>query len=175
MGKTKDKEFFKRNFFRLERYNALAQKYSGDEPEEDEATVKLSVPAANVKNRKIPSKFLAEYQPDDKRFVSLTATAGGDGTVDALDSALRKLLVPVYPFLGDVRLIRYSVQNILHTSGTGTEVEVFVLATNKAGLLYFSEVRSKSVIEGSFFALSNIYNRYFLEDYKTKGRARGKR
>lgn len=172
-----DNEYFKKNFFCLERYHASAQKFSADEPEQDEATVKLRVPAANLGKKKVDPKYVAEYQPEDKRYVSLSATATGDGTVDALDSALRKILVPVYPFLGDVRLVRYSVQNVTHKTGTSSEVEVFVLATNKAGKLYYSAVYSKSVIEASFFALANIYNRFFSDEFggepsKRKGRAR---
>lgn len=160
-----DKQFYQKNFFRLERYRVSADKVAPDEPEFNEAVVKISVPAENAEGR-VEKKFLAEMQPPGGRFVALTATSAGQGTVDALDRALRRLLVPIYPFLKHVRLMRYGVQN--STSSTSSEVEVFILASNKHGKLYFSEVTSVSVIEASFFALANIYNRYFKDDYEQK-------
>jgi hypothetical protein len=131
------------------------------------------VPAASAEGR-LQKKYLAEYQPKGGKSVALTATAGGDGTVDALDNALRKLLEPIYPFLKHVRLARYSVQNTQSREGTAAEVEVFILAANKEGKLYFSQVSSVSVIEASFFALSNIYNRFFKDYYLQMSAPAGK-
>ncbi len=159
-----DKKFFQRHFFRLERYRVSADRRLNDEVEENEATIKILVPASAAKG-KIPDSFIAEYQPDDKNYVALSATSSGAGTVDALDRALRKLLEPIYDFIKDVRLVRYGVTNVSSKRSTSSEVEVFILATNKDGKLYFSEVASVSVIEASFFALSNIYNRYFRDEY----------
>ncbi|HOX28081.1 MAG TPA: alpha-isopropylmalate synthase regulatory domain-containing protein [bacterium] len=164
-----DKGFYQNNFFRLERYRVSADKHSESEREENEAIVKIVVPAANAKGR-IGKSFIAENQQENKKFISLTATANGRGTVDALDSALRKILEPIYPFIKDVRLIRYGVTNTTAKKGTAAEVEVFILASNAEGKLYFSEVSSYSVIEASFFALSNIYNRYFRDEYENKRR-----
>lgn len=157
-----DKKFYQNNFFKLERYRVSADKVSADEPELNEASLKITVPAINAEG-KAQKKYLAEYQPRSSKYVSLTATAGGGGTVDALDQALRKLLEPIYPFLRHVQLVRYSVQSTQST--TSSVVEVFILSKNKQGKLYFSEVSSVSVIEASFFALSNIYNRYFKDYY----------
>ena len=159
-----DKKFLMNNFFKLERYRVSADKLSEDEEEENEATVKIQVPAKNIP-KGFDRQYFAEYQPKNKKFRALAATSSGNGTVDALDRALRKLLVPIYPFLKDVRLIRYSVQNTSYKAGTSSEVEVFVLASNGEGKLYYSEMYSKSVIEASFLALANIYNRYFRDDY----------
>ncbi|MEW5944783.1 MAG: alpha-isopropylmalate synthase regulatory domain-containing protein [bacterium] len=162
-----DKKFYMNNFFKLERYRVSADKFSEDAPEVNEATVKISVPARNIP-RGFDARCFAVYQPGDRKFRALSATSGGNGTVDALDRALRKLLVPIYPFLKDVRLIRYGVQNTSFKAGTSSEVEVFILATNGEGKLYYSEVYSKSVIEASFLALANIYNRYFRDDYNVR-------
>jgi hypothetical protein len=158
-----DKIFFQRHFFELVRYRVTADRQSGDEREDDEATIKILVPAAAAKG-KTHKKFIAEYQPPEKGRVALTATSGGNGTVDALDCALRLLLEPIYPFMKDVRLVRYGVTNTAG-GGAAAEVEVFILASNKEGNLYYSQVSSVSVIEASFYALSNIYNRYFRDDY----------
>lgn len=158
-----DKKHYQNNFFKLERYRVSAEKSAGDQPEANEAVVKITVPAKNARG-KIADKFLAEYQPKNRdKFLSLTATAGGAGAVDALDRSLRKLLVPIYPFLRTVRLVRYEVKSTQHRKGTSSQVEVFILASNEDGKLFFSEVTSESVIEASFSALANIYNRYFSD------------
>lgn len=160
-----DKQFYLSNFFKLERYRVFAEKFAEGDPEINEAAVKILVPAKNIP-AKFPDKFFAWEQPQNKRYRALTATSGGQGTVDALDNALRLLLEPLYPFLKDIRLIRYVVTNTMERSvGTGAEVEVFILSTNADGRLYYSETRSRSVIEASFLSLANIYNRYFRDDF----------
>lgn len=159
-----DKNFYMNNFFKLERYRVYAEKFSEGDPETNEAAVKILVPAKNI-SKSFEQKYLAWEQPENKKFRALTATSGGHGTVDALDNALRKLLEPLHPFLKDVKLIRYSVTNTMEKAGTAAEVEVFILATNSEGKLYYSETRSRSVIEASFLSLANIYNRYFRDDY----------
>jgi LeuA allosteric (dimerisation) domain len=165
-----DKKYYQRHFFKLERYRVAADRREEDAAEENEATVKILVPAAAAAG-KVADRFKAEYQPEDRHYIALSATANGDGTVDALDRALRRLLEPIYPFIADIRLVRYGVTNISSKRGTSSEVEVFILATNKEGRLYYSEVSSVSVIEASFFALSNIYNRYFRDEYLTGKKA----
>ena len=169
-----DKEFYQRNFFKLERYRVSADLREEDEAEENEATIKILVPAAAAAG-KVADRFIAEYQPEDKHYIALSAASNGDGTVDALDRALRKLLEPIYPFISDIRLVRYGVTNVSSKRGTSSVVEVFILATNKEGKLYFSEVSSVSVIEASFFALSNIYNRYFRDEYVSGKPARARK
>ena len=159
-----DKNFFKENFFRIERYRVSADKPGEDDQEVNEAAIKILVPAKKAKG-KVPPRYIAEYQPDDKNYIALSASANGDGPVDALDSALRKALVPIYPFLSEIRLIRYSVDNISFKDGTSAEVEVFILSSNSAGKLYYSESRSRSIIEASFSALANIYNRYYRDEH----------
>ncbi len=162
-----DKQFYQRHFFKLVRYRVSADRREEDAVEVNEATIKILVPAAAAAG-KIDKRFIGEYQPADKNHIALSATSNGDGTVDALDLALRRLLEPIYPFISEIRLVRYGVNNISSKSGTSSEVEVFILATNKGGKLYYSEVSSVSVIEASFLALSNIYNRYFRDEYTLK-------
>ena len=159
-----DKKFYRQNFFKLERYRVSADKMADDSPEENEATVKILVPRKNAEGR-IERRHLAEYQPKDKKFIALSGSANGDGTVDALDRALRIPLEPIYPFLKEVKLIRYSVSNISFKDGTSAQVEVFILASNAAGKLYFSEVKIEERHRGVVFRLLNIYNRYFRDEY----------
>ena len=158
-----NKQFFQKHFFRMERYRVSADKIAPHEPEFNEAVLKITVPAETASGR-VEKKFLAEIQPLDSGFLALTATSAGKGTVDALDRALRRLLVPIYPFLEHVSLERYGVQNT--TSHTSSKVEVFILAKNKHGQLHYATEESVSVIEASFAALANIYNQYFKDHYE---------
>lgn len=168
-----DKKYFRRNFFKMERYRVTAFKSAEGVKEENEASVKIRAPAKNAEGR-IEKRYYAEYQPEEKKYVSLYASSSGDGVVDALDKALRKLLVPIYPFTDDIRLIRYTVSTTSDKAGTSSQVEVFILAMNESGHLHFSEVTSESVIEASFFALANIYNRYFLDMITGRGEGQSK-
>ena len=45
-------------------------------------------------------------------------SAEGNGPVNALDAALRKALLPVYPKLGDFQLADYKVRILDSDSGT---------------------------------------------------------
>ncbi|MCA9062428.1 MAG: citramalate synthase, partial [Planctomycetaceae bacterium] len=50
----------------------------------------------------------------------------GDGPVNALDSALRKALTPVYPNLSEMTLMDYKVRVINSTEGTAARVRVVI-------------------------------------------------
>ncbi len=166
-----DKHYFREHFFKLERYRVSADKRSQDELETNEATVRIIVPANTAAG--VNRMFEAENPPEDRKFAALTASAEGDGPVDALDRALRKILEPLYPFLSDINLIKYTVSNTFHGKGTSSEVGVFILASNSYGKLYYSDVTSKSVVEASFFALANIYNRFFVDEREASEKKRG--
>ena len=53
----------------------------------------------------------------------LMEVSEGDGQVDAIDKALRKLLMPIFPFVEQVKLLSYTVPPI---TGTGTDASVQV-------------------------------------------------
>ena len=55
--------------------------------------------------------IVSEATREDRRGGRRPMEAGeGNGPVNALDAALRKALVPVYPELGDMRLVDFKVR-----------------------------------------------------------------
>jgi 2-isopropylmalate synthase len=80
--------------------------------------------------------------------------AEGNGPVNALDAALRKALLDVYPQLSGAKLTDYKVR-ILDT-GTGTAANVRVLIDTKLGARRWSTIgASTNIIEASWRALAD--------------------
>jgi 2-isopropylmalate synthase len=80
--------------------------------------------------------------------------AEGNGPVNALDAALRKALVDVYPQLSSVKLVDYKVRIL--DSDTGTAATVRVLIDTKDGSRSWSTVgASTNIIEASWRALAD--------------------
>jgi 2-isopropylmalate synthase len=80
--------------------------------------------------------------------------AEGNGPVNALDAALRKALLDVYPQLSGVRLTDYKVRIL--DSDTGTAANVRVLIDTKYGARRWSTVgASTNIIEASWRALAD--------------------
>jgi 2-isopropylmalate synthase len=80
--------------------------------------------------------------------------ADGNGPVSALDAALRKALIDIYPQLADVRLSDYKVRIL--DSESGTSAAVRVLIDSKNGTREWSTVgASENIIEASWRALSD--------------------
>ncbi|MBN9389325.1 MAG: citramalate synthase [Chloroflexi bacterium] len=84
--------------------------------------------------------------------VSHTA-AEGNGPVDALDHALRKALLPVYPQLGNVRLQDYKVR-VLNDEGTGSRIRVTISSSDGVDT-WHTVGSSTNVIEASYLALAD--------------------
>lgn len=93
---------WEQDFFRLESYRAHIERRSGEKVTA-EATVKVVV--------------------GGERMVT---TGEGDGPVNALDSALRQALRPVYPQVADLKLIDYRVRVLDSTDGSGATVRVLL-------------------------------------------------
>ena len=90
--------------------------------------------------------------------------AEGNGPVNALDQALRKALLRVYPSLSAVKLIDYKVR-ILEGS-TGTESQVRVIIESSDGVEQWRTVGSSTnIIEASWLALADSLE-YWLLKYK---------
>jgi len=80
--------------------------------------------------------------------------AEGNGPVSALDCALRRALIGVYPELTDVRLDDYKVRIL--DSGSGTDAVVRVLIDSKKGTQRWSTVgASNNIIEASWRAMAD--------------------
>ena len=87
--------------------------------------------------------------PDGRRSRS---SAIGNGPVNALDSALRKSLVPYYPNLGAMQLSDYKVRVLDNGAGTGARVRVLIESGD--GKRRWGTVGvSNNVIEASWQAL----------------------
>ena len=83
---------------------------------------------------------------------TLHTAAEGNGPVNALDAALRKALLDVYPGLADVNLSDYKVRIL--DSQNGTEATVRVLIDTNNGSQRWSTVgASTNIIEASWLAL----------------------
>jgi len=80
--------------------------------------------------------------------------AEGNGPVNALDQALRKALLQFYPRLAAVKLIDYKVRILEESTGTESQVRVFIESTDGE-----SEWRtvgsSANIIEASWLALAD--------------------
>jgi len=120
-------EFFRCSSFRVideRRWNAR-----GDLVTLSEATVKLEV--------------------GGQQFMTVEE---GNGPVNALDAALRKVLLPVYPQLADVQLVDYKVRIL--TPGDGTRAVTRVMIESAAGSDHWSTVGvSTNIIDASYRAL----------------------
>ena len=88
--------------------------------------------------------------------------AEGNGPVNALDHALRKALLQLYPSLAAVRLVDYKVR-ILEES-VGTESQVRVLIESSDGVCEWRTVGSSTnIIEASWLALADSLEYWLLK------------
>jgi 2-isopropylmalate synthase len=95
--------------------------------------------------------------------------AEGNGPVNALDQALRKALLQVYPSLAAVKLVDYKVR-ILEES-VGTESQVRVLIESSDGVNDWRTVGSSTnIIEASWLALADSVE-YWLIKQKASGKS----
>jgi len=102
---------------------------AADTPAETEATVKLTV-----------NGEVAHVVGD------------GDGPVNALDAALRKALLPVYPSLTEMHLVDYKVRVINSAEGTAARVRVIIESRDEDDVWSTVGV-SENIIEASWLAL----------------------
>ncbi|HEX6979981.1 MAG TPA: citramalate synthase [Alphaproteobacteria bacterium] len=79
--------------------------------------------------------------------------AEGNGPVDALDGALRKALTPVFPQLGDMRLVDYKVRILTPEAGTKAVTRVMIESTDGQGRRWSTVGVSANVIDASYNAL----------------------
>jgi 2-isopropylmalate synthase len=78
--------------------------------------------------------------------------AEGDGPVNALDTALRKALLPAYPNLAKMHLVDYKVRVINSTEGTAARVRVVIESADQHDVWSTVGV-SENIIEASWLAL----------------------
>jgi len=83
----------------------------------------------------------------------LMTVATGNGPVNALDLALRKALMDVYPQLADMRLTDYKVRILTPQAGTGAVTRVMVESADGQGRHWTTVGVSANIIDASFNAL----------------------
>jgi 2-isopropylmalate synthase len=80
------------------------------------------------------------------------AVSDGDGPVNALDAALRKALLPIFPRLEEMQLVDYKVRVVNSREGTAARVRV-VIESRDHGSVWGTVGVSENVIEASWLAL----------------------
>ena len=93
----------------------------------------------------------------------------GDGPVNALDSALRKALTPVYPGISEMALVDYKVRVINSAEGTAARVRVVIESRDKHAVWSTVGV-SENIIEASWIALVDAFE---YKIHKDRGLVRG--
>ncbi|NQV45673.1 MAG: citramalate synthase, partial [Rhodospirillales bacterium] len=121
-------EYFRCNSFRVideRRWNA-----KGELITISEATVKLTV--------------------DDEMYM---AVAEGNGPVNALDAAMRKVLVPIFPELEDLHLVDFKVRILTPNDGTRAVTRVMIESADSDGEHWNTVGVSTNIIDASYNAL----------------------
>lgn len=90
--------------------------------------------------------------------------AEGNGPVNALDAALRKVLVPLYPELAALKLVDYKVRILTPEAATAAVTRVLIESTDGHGTTWTTVGVSGNVIDASYNALRDaITYRLFTE------------
>ncbi len=127
------------SFFKLEGFRVIVEKRRAGKPI-SEATVKINVNG-----------------------VSELSAAEGDGPVNALDCALRKVLGRFYPQIEEVQLADFKVRDLDASAGTAARVRVLIQSKDKKDLWGTVGV-SENIIEASWQALVDSVDYKLLKD-----------
>ncbi|NCF09408.1 MAG: citramalate synthase [Gammaproteobacteria bacterium] len=92
------------------------------------------------------------------------AVAEGNGPVNALDAALRKVLIPAYPQLANLRLVDYKVRILTPNQGTGAVTRVMIESSDGHTEHWSTVGVSTNVIDASFNALNDSITYMLLRD-----------
>jgi 2-isopropylmalate synthase len=79
--------------------------------------------------------------------------ATGNGPVNALDLALRKALLDIYPMLSDMSLTDYKVRILTPQAGTGAVTRVMIESADAQGRHWNTVGVSANIVDASFNAL----------------------
>ncbi len=81
------------------------------------------------------------------------AVAEGNGPVNALDAAMRKVLTPLYPQLDDLRLVDYKVRILTPGEATAAVTRVMIESADDHGRHWDTVGVSTNIIDASYNAL----------------------
>jgi 2-isopropylmalate synthase len=90
--------------------------------------------------------------------------ANGNGPVNALDNALRKALLPLYPMLDDMRLVDYKVRILTPQAGTGAVTRVMIESADSSGRRWTTVGVSTNIIDASFNALHDGFTWKLMQE-----------
>ncbi|NQV55848.1 MAG: citramalate synthase [Rhodospirillales bacterium] len=90
--------------------------------------------------------------------------AEGNGPVNALDTALREVLLPVYPELTDVRLVDYKVRILTPSEATGAVTRVMIESADANGMRWSTVGVSTNIIDASYNALRDAITYKLYKD-----------
>ena len=93
----------------------------------------------------------------------LHTAAEGDGPVGALDGALRKGLIGVYPELSAIRLTDYKVRVVNEGAGTGAAVRVVIESADDKDVWY-TVGASTNILEASWLALTDSFEWWLFKN-----------
>ena len=79
--------------------------------------------------------------------------AEGNGPVNALDAAIRKVLIPIYPQLKDLHLVDYKVRILTPGAGTKAATRVMIESADESGNHWSTVGVSTNIIDASYNAL----------------------
>ena len=79
--------------------------------------------------------------------------AEGNGPVNAMDAALRKVLTPLYPQLEDLRLVDYKVRILTPSDATAAVTRVMIESADSHGGRWSTVGVSANIIDASYNAL----------------------
>ena len=130
-------------FFRLVGFRVIDETYKGNELPSSEASVAIELPDGRHEH----------------------AVAFGNGPVNALDQALRRVLTPTYPQIAAVRLLDYKVRVLPGIGGTGAQVRVLIESGDEHERWGTVGV-SHNVIEASWQALCDAIDYKLYADQK---------
>ncbi|HYE52129.1 MAG TPA: citramalate synthase [Azospirillaceae bacterium] len=125
------------DYFRLASFRVIDERRwnaRGDLVTLSEATIKVEVPG-------VPHPLMT--------------VAEGNGPVNALDTALRKALIPAYPHLDGMRLVDYKVRILTPNDGTKAVTRVMIETQARDGRRWSTVGVSANVIDASFNALND--------------------
>jgi len=81
------------------------------------------------------------------------SVAEGNGPVNALDAAMRKVLTPIYPTLAGLKLVDYKVRILTPGDGTGAITRVMIESADGKGEHWSTVGVSPNIIDASYNAL----------------------
>ena len=132
-----------KDFFKLEGFRVIVEKRQ-NQPTLSEATVKIRV--------------------GEKSELS---AGEGDGPVNALDNALRKVLLRFYPEIREVHLADFKVRDLDASAGTAAKVRVLIQSRDRKDIWGTVGV-SQNIIEAAYQALVDSVDYKLLKQRKKK-------